>query len=171
MKKIIPFIPLCIFPYLILLTFYLLLSNTLGSGIFILIAAVLLFWVLVFISSVIMTVLNLRKGISAAQACKISMFVKLIHIPGYIAVFILGVLFFVSIFTYAFSFILAIIDASLIFCTGLLGCASVIRSYLEGVLTKKQAMIYGILQFVYCFDVLFAVILYIKTYKHTKKRT
>ena len=45
----------------------------------------------------------LAKGWGARQTAFFNMLIKLVQIPAYLAIFVLGVLFFLTIFTYAFS--------------------------------------------------------------------
>lgn len=93
------------------------------------------------------------------------MVVKLIQIPAYLAIFVLGVLFFISIFTYVFSIFFILYDAAAILLTGLIGVAAVIRAHAEGRATDAFAVINGILQFIFCVDVVSSIVVYVRARK------
>lgn len=56
--------------------------------------------------------------------------------------------------------ILILLDGMTIFLTGLVGLAGVIRSLKENRISKSAIVVHGILQFVFCADVISAVIIY-----------
>jgi len=97
-----------------------------------------------------------------------NMVIKLVHIPAYVAIFILGFAFLLTIFTFVFSIFLFILDVMTIFLTGVIGLSGVIRGYFEKKLSMKSAVIHGILQFVFCVDVISAIIVYRKAKKSSQ---
>ena len=64
---------------------------------------------------------------------KTAVTVKLCQIPAYILIFLLGVAFFFSIFTFAFSLALAVLDGLALLLSGLLTVAAVIRADRQGI--------------------------------------
>ena len=97
-----------------------------------------------------------------------NMVIKLVHIPAYVLIFVLGLAFMVTIFTFAITIILVIFDMMTIFMTGLIGLSGVIRACCEKKISIKSAIIHGILQFVFCLDVFSAVIAYRKVKKSSQ---
>ena len=88
-----------------------------------------------------------------------NMAVKLLQIPAYVLWFILGA----SMFLFGFFAVSFVVDAMTIVLSGLVGLAAVLRCRKAGILTRSQAVRYGVLQFVFCVDVVSAIILYGKT--------
>lgn len=90
------------------------------------------------------------------------MITKLIQIPSYIVIFVLGVLLTITIFTFAFSILMFFFDYLTLIMTGLINSAAVINA------SRKKAVSFGkniwiiILQFVFCADVVASIIFYIK---------
>ena len=68
-----------------------------------------------------------------------------------------------TIFTYAFSIFFVIFDCLTIFLTGLIGVSAVARCYADCKISKPFAIVNGFLQFVFCIDVISAIIVFIKS--------
>lgn len=101
-----------------------------------------------------------RRGFwSARHLALASMIVKLAQIPAYVIWFVLGV----SFFLFGFAAAAFIVDAAAILFSGLVGLAAVRRCRTEGKLERKAAILHGILQFLFCVDVISAIMLYRKT--------
>ena len=97
-----------------------------------------------------------RKDWSAQRLARAGMLVKLAQIPAYVLWFMIGAAMFLFM-----GFLLAfLIDAMTIALSGLVSLPAVLRCRKEGVLTRKQAVKYGILQFVFCIDIFSAVRLF-----------
>lgn len=88
-----------------------------------------------------------------------NMVVKLLQIPAYALWFVMGA----AMFLFGFFMVSFIVDVLTIALSGLVGLGAVLRCKKEGLLNGKQALVYGILQFVFCADVFSAIILYRKT--------
>lgn len=80
---------------------------------------------------------------------------------AYLAIFVLGVLFFITIFTYAFSVFFVLFDCITIFLTGLVGLTANLRLYKERKCSGSFAALNSVCQFVFCIDVISAVVVYI----------
>lgn len=89
------------------------------------------------------------------------MLIKLVQIPAYLAIFVLGVLFFLTIFTYAFSVFFVLFDCITIFLTGFVGLTANLRAYKERKCSGSFAALNSVCQFVFCIDVISAVVVYI----------
>lgn len=89
-----------------------------------------------------------------------SLVVKLVHVQNYI------VLFFGALFLFMIPMVAVLIwavDVATIFLSGMVGLAAVLRCRAEGRLTNKVAVVNGILQFVFCADVISAIWVYRNT--------
>ena len=91
------------------------------------------------------------------------MIIKLSQIPAYIAIFVLGAIFLITIFTFAFTFFFIVYDAISIFLSGIIGVAASLRAKDEKLVSGQSFILYGIAQFIYCADVFVAIFLFVKT--------
>ncbi len=156
-------IPAGIFPYVLLISLYCLFSETLTP--LFLIGVLFLLFLVAFICNAVFVSLSMVQKWNAKGIALANMVVKLIQIPAYLAIFVLGVLFFISIFTYVFSIFFILYDAAAILLTGLIGVAAVIRAHAEGRATDAFAVINGILQFIFCVDVVSSIVVYVRARK------
>ncbi|HEX3017860.1 MAG TPA: hypothetical protein VHP31_08420 [Caproicibacter sp.] len=122
----------------------------------------LIFYAAALVCSVATFIIGLVKKWNPQELLHINMVIKLIHIPAYILIFIIGLVCLLTIFTFAISIVLMILDSMTIFLSGLIGLGGIIRSYSENKLSKKAAVMHGILQFVFCADVISSIIVYRK---------
>ncbi|MBR3866746.1 MAG: hypothetical protein IKM54_03005, partial [Butyricicoccus sp.] len=88
---------------------------------------------------------------------------KLIHIPAYLLIFLCSLLFLITIFTAGLSLVLLLLDAITITASGLIGLTAVLRCKDEQLLTGKAALLQGLLQFVFCIDIISTIWIYRKT--------
>ena len=88
------------------------------------------------------------------------MIIKCAQIPAYVLIFFFGVMSFITIFTMPFSFVLWVCDCQGVFLTGLLAVACIVRTYQEGMIKKSTAILCGIGSFIFCVDVIIAIMLY-----------
>ena len=98
----------------------------------------------------------------ALAVAKTAMIIKLIQIPAYILIFVLGVLLVIAIWTIPFSIALFLVDCLSVFMTGLLVFSSVVISLKNKHFKFKEVFWIVLLQFVFCLDVIAAVLLYRK---------
>lgn len=118
--------------------------------------AVLWFWLVGLAAAVALCFT--RKGWGARQLARASMLVKLVQIPAYVLWFLLGA----ATFLFMGPLLAFLVDAMTIFLSGLVGLAAVLRCRKSGILTRKQTILYAILQFLFCIDVISAIFLYRK---------
>ncbi|USF29781.1 hypothetical protein C820_001189 [Clostridium sp. MD294] len=68
-----------------------------------------------------------------------------------------------TIFTFGISFVLLALDCASIFLSGLIGLSAVKQNYTEGIFSIKELFLHSILQFIFCADVISAIILFRKS--------
>ena len=156
-----------LFPYLVIFAIICVFSGFLMESVFQNNAITLLQFLFVvyfaaLISTVIFIVANLHKQQSALGMARINMVIKLIHIPAYLVIFIMGLLSFVTIFTMPFALFFFLFDCMTIFLTGLIGASGILKGFREEKVSKESANIHGILQFLFCIDVISAIIIHRK---------
>lgn len=101
-----------------------------------------------------------------------NMLIKLIHIPFYLGVFLLGVLSLLVMVVPVFIFLspvlifsLFLVDAFLMITSSMYGVNALIRAGKRQIVSKKYVVINIILQFLFVADVISAIVLYIKVRK------
>ena len=103
---------------------------------------------------------------SAEEVAKAGMTVKLLHIPAYILIFMVGIWICVGMVIAPFMGILFLLfDCMVIFMTGIIGAAAAWRGYKEGTLNRTEMLLLAAGQFIFCVDVICVVVLYIMTGK------
>ena len=155
------------FPYLVLITFIFIVTGVFANTVFqnnIIIVLILLivFYIIALACSVVFFMKNLLNKTNPKNILRINMIIKLLQIPAYILIFLFGLLNLITIFTAAITIVLMFLDGMAIFLTGLIGLCGIIRGFLEGKLSKKTAVIHGLLQFIFCADVISCIIVYKK---------
>lgn len=175
MKKYIPSILAAIFPYSILFALYCMFSGFLMHSVFqsngfLLLLAVLLFWVVSLGCAVATCVISLARKWDSYELARANMILKLIPVPAYILIFLLGCAFLITIFTFAISVILMLLDGMAIVLSGLIGVAAVKRNHSDKILSTKEMVAHGILQFVFCADVVSAIVVFYKARRAKKLR-
>ncbi len=123
-----------------------------------------------FCLTVIAVALGLVKGWDATYLAKTVMIIKCVQIPAYIAIFVLSVMLFMSLLTIPFVLLLACIDACCIVMTGLMGSVSAVNAYRQGKCSKGTMIWTGISSYLYCVDVVMAIVFYVQLKKKTAQR-
>ena len=136
-----------------------------------LVAVLLLFCLLAAALSAVYFVRSIRKEYDALQLAKCAMVVKLLQVPAYIAIFVLGVLLVLAIFTIPFALGLLLIDCLTLLLTGLMTITAVINAVRQGDYKISETAWVVILQVVFCADVVAAAVFYRKLRKQYKERT
>lgn len=167
MKKMLPFILIILFPYFIVLLICSLFNeflmkyichNNFYLGLFYLFA----FWLVAFISAMILCVKNFVNKTDAVEITRINMVIKIVQVPAYLCIFVVGFVCLLTIFMLGFSFALVVFDCAAIILSGLIGVSAVSRSYAEGMLSQTEMVIHSILQFIFCLDVISSIIVFRK---------
>ncbi len=178
MGKKLLFIPVVLYPYLVLLSALLFFGGErffkipMDAG---MISAFFIFVLspsVVFWATIAILILCTKKRFRPGEMSKWVMIIKLVQIPAYIGVFVMGLFCFITIFTVAFSFLFFWADCFSILMTGVLGLSSIILDVKDkrAPLTAKTVIL-AILQFVFCADVVAAVIHYIEIKKAGQSQT
>lgn len=137
-------------------------TNWLGTSIGLFIVPTLM---LLVIGAVFAAVSVKRSSVSARESVsllKTQMIVRLIQIPGYVICFALALLFLMTIFTAGFSLFLLILDSASIMITGLFSIPVYAALYKNGQISRRRAIVYSALAFVFCADVVVSVFCYKK---------
>lgn len=158
MKKFILLLPCAIFPYSLFMGLYDFMKGigNLGESFS------FLPWLFMvsLICNVIFLVLSIYKKWDCKKVALYNMVLKIVQIPAYIAVFFLGALSFSTLFTMGFAVVFFLFDCASIFLTGLIGVTSVARCYADRIIRKRFSIISGLLQFVFCADVISSIIIF-----------
>lgn len=166
-RKVCPVI-LMIWPYLIVLFGMLLDSTTaLYGG---LLKAYFILTVVVYLLNIWNACTYPRKEDAGKGLAFYDMLIKLVHIPFYVGVFALGVLFALVMVVPALWFIspmlilcLVIVDFFLMLTSSAYGISAAVRLLKKGSISKKAALLYILLHLIFVMDVLSAVSLYRKS--------
>lgn len=127
-----------------------------------LVAAMLIFCVLVVVWSGIISFVSVYKKWDALSVAKTAMIIKLAQIPAYVSIFVLGVLLVTGIFTIPFAIGLFVLDCLFVLMTGLLVISAVVISIRNDRHTFNELFWIVLLQFVFCGDVIASILLYRK---------
>ena len=167
-------VPIVLVPYLALFTlatvffstkfpfFKYIMESVFDSNALYLIAALLLYCILTGMLSIVCFFVSIYKKWDAISLAKTAMIMKLVQVPAYLLIFVLGTACLITIFTIPFSVGLFITDCLSVFMTGLFVISSVIASIRNKTFTRKEVIWVVLLQFVFCADVISSVIFYKK---------
>lgn len=97
------------------------------------------------------------------------MLIKLLHIPFYLLVFLAGVLMFMAMVVPALLFvspfiiaILFVVDLLLMITSSMYGVSALVKAVKQGKVSKKYAVVHGILHFLFVTDVISAICVFVK---------
>jgi hypothetical protein len=162
-----PLLSVILFPYIILLALFCFFNNNImetlfnNNGIYLL-SLLIILYIISLICSISVFIKNILFKQSSQILLRMNMIIKLIHIPAYVIIFFIGLIFLGTIFTMGISLVLMLLDGLAIFLSGLLGLSGIIRGVIEKNLSKKDAVIHAILQFVFCVDIISSIKIYKK---------
>ena len=138
-----------------------------GNGLY-LFAAFLLYCLLCMALGVVGFVVGICKKWDAVSLAKFAMIVKLIQIPAYLTLFVLGLLLMLAIFTIPFSIVLFFVCSLTLALTGLWVVSASITALRQGICKPQEVIWVMILQFVFCADVVASIIFYVTLKKKQK---
>ncbi len=158
--KWLPLLPAAVFPYTIWVVGSM--TDVGGSAPPTLspVVLLLLLWLLGLIGGVVILWQSLRGEWEGRKLALVSMLIKLFHIQNYIVLFLGAMLLFAIPMV---PVLIWVVDVMTIALSGLVGLAAVLRCRVEGRLTNKAAAVNGILQFVFCADIISAIWVYRNT--------
>lgn len=173
MRKYLGLVLVIIFPYLIAIAPVCIFKGYFMKTIFKnnaynLLLTLLVIYVAALLCALAVFIISIVKKRKPLELLHINLIIKLIHIPAYIFIFFIGLICLLTIFTFAISFIFMIFDGMTIFLSGLIGLGGVIRSLKEKKISKKEAVIHGFLQFIFCADVISSIIIFITVSKRER---
>ncbi|MBQ3567038.1 MAG: hypothetical protein IJA12_07655 [Oscillospiraceae bacterium] len=117
--------------------------------------------------TVVISVLTVKTDDSAKSVAKQNLIVKAVQIPAYIFYFIFGIMgFLTGIWGIMLLSVAIVTDLITIILTGIFAIGCNIKIYKQGVISKKTAVITSILSFVYCADLVVAIMLFLKSKVH-----
>ena len=123
-----------------------------------------------FVSSILILTSAIKGKTDAAELSKLNMTIKLVHIPAYVINFVLGVLgLMMSVWGIPLFLWAIFIDVVTVTISGIVGVAANVRGKNESLLTTAQTVWFSILGFVYCVDVVIAIVLNSIVKKKTKE--
>ncbi len=171
--KYLKMIPVIIYPYLyvVILAVFLMFMNVLPSDdsdaamLGLLIVAVI-YNLYSFVIVIVNAVQCARGKMTAKQSARMNLIIKGIQIPAYIMHFILGFIG-LALSVWGIGFILwaILIDLLTILLTGISSIGCSIRMRKEGFLSTAAAILMGIGCFIYCVDVVIAIVYVVKARK------
>lgn len=152
-------IPALIYPYLVALTLIGVFTDRLpGDNIFVPLMILGVLWVAGLPMTIAYSILAIRSS-GAKRAAKDAMILKLSQIPAYIVIFVFGIICTLTIFTIGIPVALIAFDTISLILSGIAMIPAAVRGYPT---LGAGAVIFGILGFVFCADVIAVVILYKK---------
>ncbi len=164
MRKYSPFLLIILFPYFIVFALIciftgFLMDTVFNNNAFSLVFILIILYVFSLFSALVVLIAGFKKK-NSLEVLRISMIIKILHIPAYLLIFVFGLLCTLTIFTIGITIVLMILDGMTITLSGLIGISGIIRGLRENKISLKKAVIHGILQFVYCADIISSIIIY-----------
>ena len=158
-------IPVWLFPYLAPACLYCLSSSTLmtevlHSNALPLFQLFILLGLLALAASVALLIRALTGRLTPVQALRGNAALKLLQIPAYLILFGMGTLLVLALFTAPFALIFLLFDGVSILLCGLPGLGWLLRARREGLLDTRHTVWYSVLQFVFCLDLVGALLAY-----------
>lgn len=99
-------------------------------------------------------------GWNSQELAKMNMIVKLIQIPAYLFIFVVGLLCGMMIFTIGISFVLLVLDIFSIGMTGIFASCAFYTLKQEQKISGNMQVLYSLASFLFCVDIIIAVVGY-----------
>lgn len=174
MKKYILLIPTLLFPYAILLVLISLFTSSnvpafsemweklFDNNAFVALGIILIVFVILLIINVSYVVVSLKNKWRSREMSKTLLILKLIQVPAYIGIFIIGLLCMLTVFTIPIALFLVFLDYLCILLTGILMIPTIIRSYKENCISQVESIVYIILSFCLNLDVIVSIMTFVR---------
>lgn len=156
------FLSIAVFPYYVLLIFFILLGGYGGEHGLILLASIGIFYLVAFISAILLFTSSLKKSADTHALLRTNLILKLIHMPAYVMLFIMGLLSTITIFTIGFTLVVILLDVLIIILSGLVGLGAISKALMDKQISKEDGFLHGAMQFVFCIDIFSAIVVYRK---------
>lgn len=166
MKKYLFLIAGALLPYVLLAAIAIIYAGVLPTNIsdtpsgFVIIALFLVYCYAAFMLNTAFVALCVTQGWNGRQTAKVNMIIKLAQVPAYVAIFVLGVLCFMTILTFMLSMFFILFDCFSVFLSGITGAAAAFRRCRESRTNLLLWFVLGALQFIFIADVICSVILF-----------
>lgn len=121
---------------------------------------ILLIGFLIYVINIIFIAMGWNGKWNSRELAGVNMLAKLLQIPAYIFNFLAGIACLITIFSMGISVALIFLDGFCIGMTGLLGVAAFHNMQREGRISKTRQVLYSIGSFVFCVDVILAIVGY-----------
>ncbi len=131
-----------------------------------LVVVFLAFCVIALALNVVYLVSAIRGKWDALSLAKYAMLVKLIQVPAYILIFVLGTALLLTVFTFPVTIALILVDGFTLFLTGLMSVAAAINSVKQGISKRNEIFWVVLLQLFFCTDVIAACVFYLRLRKN-----
>lgn len=125
--------------------------------------------VILFILGIVLFLLNivncikiLRSKDDAGDIVKLHFIVKIIQVPAYVLIFIVGLMCMITIFTIGITIVLMLLDMFSVVLTGIYGLAAFQKMKKEETIDQTTQVIWSVGSFVLCVDVAIAVMAFLK---------
>lgn len=181
MKKYLLAIPVMLFPYSLIAAMCCLYSPMIMERVFmnngyLLILSVVFFGFVAAVFSLSTGLLVLLKkkpdgAGGALGAARLNMVIKLVQIPAYLVIFLLGLVFSLTIFGIGFVIFFFFIDCVSIAMSGFIGVAAVVRSYAAGFVTLKRGVLLAALQFMFVADIVCCIVLFVSSQRACREKS
>lgn len=129
---------------------------------------IFVYCIFVLLCNLIFIVLSFVKKWDHLELCKINMIVKLIHVPGYIAIFIFGIIFLLTPFTIGFSIFFFLYDCLSLVLSGIIGLSAILSMKKKGQKLSGFYLLNCFLQFVFCLDIVSSILVFATVSKNKK---
>lgn len=171
--KYLKMIPVIVYPYIyvVILAVFLMFMNVLPSDssdvtMLVLLIVAVIYNLYSFVIVIVNAVQGARGKMTARQAARMNLIIKGIQIPAYIMHFILGFIgLAMSVWGIGIVLWALLIDLLTILLTGISSIGCSIRMRKEGILSTAAAILMGIGCFIYCVDVVIAIVYVVKARK------
>lgn len=172
MKRYLKMLPVMIYPYFYIISLILtgiIFKDNYEYVSLILLAIAVIYNLYCIVVSIINVVETSKGKYSSKQAANMNLIIKCFHIPGYIIhflMFLFGAL--MSVWGIGFIIWAVIIDLISIILSGVNAIGTNIRLSKDGYLMRGISIFMGFLNFIYCIDLVVAIIYFIMTRKNKK---
>lgn len=167
-------VPTALFPYVILgaltLTlfssensvFEFIMVSLFNSNIWNLAFILLLYCIAAIVCNLIFSLDGVNKARDTLSLAMTAMLIKLIQVPAYVMIFVFGVLLMITPFTIPFTLVLFLLDCLTLVLSGLVTTVAVVNAVRRGAIKLNEAILFVLLQLIFCADVVASILLYKK---------
>ncbi|MCI9083095.1 MAG: hypothetical protein HFI70_12565 [Lachnospiraceae bacterium] len=128
-----------------------------SNNIFIPLLLFLIFGAVMYIINMLLFLQARRGRWNALELARINMIAKLVQIPAYLFIFIVGLFCMVMIFTIGVSAVFLLLDVLSVGMTGVYALAVFYQLRKEQFISAKMQIVYSLISFVFCVDVITSV--------------